>query len=116
MTSTIPDPDTFLLLALALLIGPRPANDAPAGGTLLDCTAWTDILIDQIIASNPSLTMSRGQLTYLLGLTNVTLHCFIVPTLSCYLFSDEYTAPLVGRKKRPRGKAAERFVAAAYSH
>lgn len=61
MTSTIPDPDTFLLLALALLIGPRPANDAPAGGTLLDCTAWTDILIDQIIASNPSLSSMGPQ-------------------------------------------------------
>jgi hypothetical protein len=61
MTSTIPDPNTFLLLALALLLGPRPATGAPPGGTLLDCTAWTDILIDQIIASNPSLSSMGPQ-------------------------------------------------------
>lgn len=61
MTSAIPDPNIFLLLALALLIGLRPANDAPAGGTLLGGTGWTDILIDQIIASNPSLSSMGPQ-------------------------------------------------------
>jgi hypothetical protein len=61
MTSTIPDPNTFLLLALALLLCPRPAVNSPPAGFLLDGTGWTDILIDQIIASNPSLSSMGPQ-------------------------------------------------------
>jgi hypothetical protein len=61
MTSTIPDPNTFLLLALALLLCRRPAAGALPGGTLLGGTGWTDILIDQIIASNPSLSSMGPQ-------------------------------------------------------
>jgi hypothetical protein len=61
MTSTIPDPNTFLLLALALLLCPRLPADAPPGGTLLNGAGWTDILIDQIIASNPSLSSMGPQ-------------------------------------------------------
>lgn len=61
MTFTIPDPNTFILLALALLRCPRPADDAPAGGTMLGGTEWMDILIDQIIASNPSLSSMGPQ-------------------------------------------------------
>jgi hypothetical protein len=61
MTSAIPDPNTFLLLALALLLSPRPTAVTSPGGTFPNATGWTDICIEQIIASNPSLSSMGPQ-------------------------------------------------------
>ena len=61
MTADIPDPTTFLLLALALILAPRPTTGYLPIGVPPTGTGWTDVFIDQIIASNPSLSSMGPQ-------------------------------------------------------